>query len=235
MVQKMWPNEDPIGKRLSFGRIPDRYEIVGIVGDVKQSGLDKPTPLQAYVSRIDLTFPTMTLVARTAGEPTAMTETIRNAVLQIDKEQPIARVRTLAQSLSTSLAQRQFSMLLLGVFAAVALMLAAIGIYGVLSYAVTQRTHEIGIRLALGAQDRNVLKLIVWQGMKLALVGVSVGALGALALTRLMSELLFSVSATDPWTFASIAALLLAVALLACWIPARRATKVDPIIALRFE
>ena len=235
MAQRMFPNEDPIGKRLSFGRIPDKYEIVGVVGDVKQDGLDKATPLQAYGARLGLTFPAMTLVVRTAGEPTAMTEAIRNAVLQIDKEQPIAKVRTLAQSLSTSIAQRQFSMLLLGIFATVALALAAMGIYGVLSYAVTQRTHEIGIRLALGAGGREVLKLIIGQGMKLALVGVAVGALGALALTRLMSGLLFSVSPTDPWTFASIAALLLAVALLACWLPARRATKVDPLIALRCD
>jgi putative ABC transport system permease protein len=235
MAQRMFPNENPIGKRLSFGRIPDKYEIVGVVGDVKQDGLDKATPLQAYGSRIGLTFPAMTLVARTAGEPTTMTEAIRNAVLQIDKEQPIARVRTLAQSLSISIAQRQFSMLLLGVFAAVALALAAVGIYGVLSYAVTQRTHEIGIRLAMGAGAREVLILIVGQGMKLALVGIAVGALGALASTRLMSGLLFSVSPTDPWTFASIAALLLAVALLACWLPARRATKVDPLIALRHD
>jgi putative ABC transport system permease protein len=235
MAQRMFPNEDPIGKRLSFGRIPDKYEIVGIVGDVKQDGLDKATPLQAYGSRLGLTFPAMTLVVRTAGEPTAMTEAIRNAVLQIDKEQPIAKVRTLAQSLSTSIAQRQFSMLLLGVFAAVALGLAAVGIYGVLSYAVAQRTHEIGIRLALGAGGREIFKLIVGQGMKLALVGVAAGALGALALTRLMSGLLFSVSPADPWTFASIAALLLAVALLACWLPARRAMKVDPLIALRCD
>jgi putative ABC transport system permease protein len=235
MAQKMFPNEDPIGKRLSFGRNPDRYEIVGVVGDVKQDGLDKATPLQAYVSRIELTFPAMTLVARTAGEPTAMTEAIRNAVLQIDKEQPIAKVKTLAQSLSTSIAQRQFSMLLLGVFATAALALAAIGLYGVLSYAVAQRTHEIGIRMALGAGRREALMLVVGHGLRLTLLGVAAGLAAAFALTRFMSTLLFGVSASDPLTFVLIALLLITVSLLSCWIPARRATKVDPLTALRHD
>jgi putative ABC transport system permease protein len=177
----------------------------------------------------------MTLIVRTAGDPANMTAAIRSQVLSLDKEQPISNIKTLDKFVATSIAQQQFSMLLLGVFAAVALMLAAIGIYGVLSYAVTQRTHEIGIRMALGAGRRDVLRLVVGQGMLLTLIGVATGLVAAFALTRLMSTLLFGVSATDPLTFSLIALLLVAIALLACWIPARRATKVDPMIALRYE
>jgi putative ABC transport system permease protein len=238
MAQKMFPDEDPIGKRITFNtrqNNPDWYEIVGIVGDVKQYGLDQATTMQTYEPHTQQTYPAMTLVVRTAGDPTDFTAAIRNAVLQLDQEQPISNVRTLAQFLSTSFAQQQFSMLLLGVFAAVALVLAAVGIYGVLSYAVAQRTHEIGIRMALGAGQREVLKLVVGHGMLLTLLGVAAGLAAAFALTRLMKTLLFGVSANDPMTFSLIALLLLIVALLACWIPARRATKVDPMIALRFE
>ncbi|MEP7343115.1 MAG: ABC transporter permease [Acidobacteriota bacterium] len=238
MAQKMFPDEDPIGKRVTFdtrGANPDWYEIVGIVGDVKQYGLDQATTMQLYEPYAQQTFSSMTLIVRTAGDPANQTAAIRNAVLQLDKEQPIANIKTLDQYLSTSIAQQQFSMLLLGVFGAVALMLAAIGIYGVLSYAVTQRTHEIGIRMALGAGRRDVLRLVVGQGMLLTLIGVATGLVAAFALTRLMSTLLFGVSATDPLTFSLIALLLVTIALLACWIPARRATKVDPMIALRYE
>jgi putative ABC transport system permease protein len=177
----------------------------------------------------------MTLVARVTGDPTNLTAAIRSAVLQIDKEQPIANIRTLDQILSTSIAQQRFSMLLLGVFAAVAMLLAAVGIYGVLSYSVTQRTHEVGIRMALGAGRREVLRLVIGHGMLLTLIGVAAGLVAAFALTRLMSTLLFNVSPTDPATFGLIALSLVTVALLACWIPARRATKVDPMVALRNE
>ncbi len=238
MAKKMFPDEDPIGKRLTFdtgASNPDWDEIVGIVGDVMQYGLDQATPMQTYEPHTQQPQSSMTLVVRTAGDPTEQTAAIRNAVLQLDKEQPIFNIRTLDQRLSTSIAQQQFSMLLLGVFAAVALVLAAVGIYGVLSYAVTQRTHEIGIRMALGAGQRDVLKLVVRHGMLLTLLGVVAGLAAAFALTRLMTTLLFGVSATDPLTFSLIALLLIMVALLACWIPARRATKVDPMIALRCE
>jgi putative ABC transport system permease protein len=237
MVQKIFPDEDPIGKRIKFDH-DDWFEIVGIVGDVKQDGLDKTTSMQTYypyTQQLPFGSSDMTLVVRSAGDPTNLTSAIRNAVLQLDKEQPISNVRTLAQSLSTSIAQRQFLMLLLGIFAAVALVLAAVGIYGVLSYAVAQRTHEIGIRMALGAGQRDVLRLVIRQGMLLTLLGVAAGLTAAFALTRLMTTLLFEVKPTDPLTFILIALLLLAVALLACWIPARRATRVDPIITLRYE
>jgi len=238
MAKKIFPNEDPIGKRISFGRSddkPDWYEIVGIVGDVKHYALDQETTSQTYEPFTQQTFSSMSLVVRTTGDPANMTAAIRNEVLSLDKEQPISGIKTLDQLVSTSIAQQQFSMLLLGVFAVVALALAAIGIYGVLSYAVTQRTHEIGIRMALGAGRRDVLRLVVGHGMLLTMAGVGTGLVAAFALTRLMSTLLFGVSATDPVTFSLIALLLMAIALLACWIPARRATNVDPMIALRYE
>jgi putative ABC transport system permease protein len=238
MARKIFPDEDPIGKRITFdggGKNPDWYEIVGIVGDVKQYGLDQATPMQTYEPYTQQTYSSMTLVARTAGDPAKLTAAIRNAVLQLDKEQPIANIRTLDEILSTSVAQQRFSTLLLGIFAAVAMLLAAVGIYGVLSYAVTQRTHEIGIRVALGAARSDVLRLVVGAGMRLTLLGVGAGLAAAFALTRLMSTLLFDVSATDPMTFGLIALLIVTVALLACWVPARRATKVDPMVALRIE
>jgi putative ABC transport system permease protein len=238
MAKKIFPDEDPIGKRITFDggdNNSDWHEIVGIVGDVKQYGLDQATPLQTYESYTQQTSPSMTLIARTAGDPASLTAAIRNAVLQIDKEQPVANVRTLDQILSTSVAQQRFSTLLLGTFAAVAMLLAAVGIYGVLSYAVTQRTQEIGIRVALGAARSDVLRLVVGAGMRLTLIGVAAGLAAAFALTRLMSTMLFGVSAGDPMTFGLIALLLVTVALLACWIPARRATKVDPMVALRIE
>jgi putative ABC transport system permease protein len=238
MAQKMFSDEDPIGKRIAFGlsdNNADWHEIVGIVGDVKQYGLDQTTPMQTYEPYMQRAYSPMTLVVRSAGDSANLTAAIRSAVLEIDKEQPISNVRPLAEFLSTSIAHRQFSMLLLGVFAAVALALAAVGIYGVLSYSVTQRAHEIGIRMTLGAGRLEVLRLVVGHGMFLTVIGVGAGLVAALALTRLMSNMLYGVSATDPLTFALLALLLTLVALVACWIPARRATKVDPIIALRRE
>jgi putative ABC transport system permease protein len=237
MARKIFPNEDPLGKRINFngGDKPDWYEIVGIVGDVKHYGLAQETTLQTYEPYTQQTFSNMTLVVRTAGEPLALSGALRQAVLSLDREQPISSIRTLEQLVSTSIEQQQFSMLLLGVFAAVALVLAAVGIYGVLSYAVTQRTHEIGIRMALGAGQRHVLRLVVGHGMRLTLLGVGTGLLAAFGLTRLMASLLFGVSATDPLTFAAIVLLLLCVALFACWLPARRAVQVDPLVALRAE
>jgi putative ABC transport system permease protein len=237
MARKMFPNEDPIGKRITFGSRdkPDWFEIVGIVGDVKHYGLDQETTMQTYEPYTQQTLPYMTLVVRTSGDPTSLSAAIRSDVLSLDKEQPVSSIKTLNDLFSTSIAQQQFSMLLLGVFAAVALALAAVGIYGVLSYAVTQRTHEIGIRMALGAGRRDVLWLVVGKGMLLTVIGVAGGLLAAFGLTRLMATLLFGVTATDAATFASVASALFVVALLACYIPALRATKVDPLVALRYE
>lgn len=235
LSQKIFPGQNPIGKRITFNdraKNPDWYEIVGVVGDVKHYGLDQATTMQIYEPFTQQTFASMSLVVSTANDPTALTTAIRNEVLSLDKEQPVANVVTLNELLASSVAQRQFSLLLLGVFAMIALLLAAVGIYGVLSYAVTQRTNEIGIRMALGAGERAILQLVVGQGLRLTLLGVTTGLVAAYALTRLMSTLLFEVSATDPLTFAVIAVLLVFIALLACWIPARRATKVDPLVAL---
>jgi putative ABC transport system permease protein len=177
----------------------------------------------------------MEVVLRTTGDPLALGNSAREAIWSIDRDLPIPRIQTMEQNLSTRVAQRRLNMLLLGLFASVALVLSAVGIYGVMNYTVTQRTNEIGIRVALGAQIRDVLRLVVGEGMILALAGVVIGLVMTFAMTRLMASLLFGVSASDPLTFAAIAALLFGVALLACWIPARRATEVDPMVALRYE
>jgi putative ABC transport system permease protein len=180
----------------------------------------------------------MTLVVRGAGDPTNLSAAIRREVLNLDKEQPVASINTLDRLVATSIAQSQFSTLLFGIFAAVAMLLASIGIYGVLSYSVTQRKNEIGIRLALGAQPADVLRMVLKQGLGLAFIGIGCGVVMSLALAKLLtsfSELLYDVKATDPLTFAVIAVGLLAVALMACYVPARRATKVDPLLALRGE
>jgi putative ABC transport system permease protein len=238
MVQKIFPNEDPIGKRITFDdrdKNPEWFEIVGIVGDVKQYGLDQPTTMQTYEPYTQQPPSSMMLVVRSAGDPTNLSAAIRNEVLKLDKEQPTTYIKTLNEYFAISVAQQRFSVVLLGIFAAVALVLAAVGIYGVLSYAVTQRTHEIGIRMALGAGQRDVFRLVVGRGMLLSVIGVVGGLVAAFALTRLMASLLFGVTATDAVTFASVAGVLLGVALLACYIPARRATKVDPLVALRYE
>ena len=238
MAKKIFPNEDPIGKAITFDvnqKNPAWFEIVGIVGDVKQYGLDRETPIQTYEPFTQQTLSSMSLIVRTSSDPLNLTTQIRNEVLRLDKEQPIAEVKTLNQFVSISIAQRQFSVLLLGIFASVAMLLAAIGIFGVLSYTVTQRTSEIGIRMALGAGRNDVLKLVVGHGMFLTLLGIATGLLISFGLTRVMATLLFEVSATDPLTFTGISILLIVVALFACLIPAWRATKVDPMIALRCE
>jgi putative ABC transport system permease protein len=236
MAKRFFPGEDPIGKRLHVTMGPLLYrEIVGIVGDVKHYSLDQETKAQTYEPYAQQPFSGMTLVARTSGDPAGLSAAIRGEVLKIDKELPISNVRTLEQYLSTSIAQQRFSVLLLGIFAAVAMALACVGIYGVLSYSVAQRRREIGVRMALGAARRDVLRLVVGHAMLLTLIGVAIGLGAAFALTRVMSTLLFGVSATDPMTFVLIALLLVAVALLAALVPARRATKVDPMVALRCE
>ena len=236
MVRQYFPDEDPIGKSIHVTQGPDKFrEIVGIVGDVKQYGLARPSPLQTYEPYLQMPFSELTLVVRTEGNPATLSAAIRSEVQAIDKEQPVSRIRTLDQILSGSVQQERFLMLLLGVFAAVAMILAAVGLYGVMNYAVTQRTHEIGIRMALGAGAGNVLRLIVGHGMMLALIGVAIGLAGAFAVTRLMATMLFSISTTDPLTFAGISVLLTGVALVACLAPARRAIKVDPMRALRHE
>ena len=237
-VKRYFPNADPIGKRFTFGDAgPDTQwiAIVGVVRDSKRQGVDQPIRIESFMPLAQMPARSMEVVLRTTGDPLALGNAARGAVWSLDRDLPIPRMQTLEQNLSTRVAQRRLNMLLLGLFASVALVLSAVGIYGVMNYAVTQRTNEIGIRVALGAQTRDVLRLVVGEGMILALAGVVFGLVMTFALTRLMASLLFGVSATDPLTFAAIAALLFGVALLACWIPARRATEVDPMVALRYE
>jgi putative ABC transport system permease protein len=209
--------------------------IVGVVRGVRHNGLEFEPEPQMYAPYAQFSMPFINLVVRTRSQPLNMAGELRREVLAVDKEQPIADVRTMEQIVSESVAPRQFGMLLLSLFACVALLLASIGIYGVISYSVTQRTREIGIRIALGAKGGDVLRMIVGSGMGLALAGVGIGLFTSFALTRVMSSLLFQVSASDPATFLVVAVLLTIVALLACYIPARRAMKIDPIVALRYE
>jgi len=238
LARRMWPGEDPLGKRLKQGwpeeDAPWR-EVVGVVNDVKLNGVERETPLETYVPITQEPARSFSLVARAAGNPLAMAAAVERAIHEVDKDLPVSQVRTMDQLMGITLAQRRLTLVLLVSFAALALLLAAIGIYGVISYSVRQRTHELGLRMALGAQAYDVLKLILAQGLKLALIGVAIGLAAAFALTRWMETLLYGVRPADPLTFAAIAVVLTLVALLACWIPARRATKVDPMIALRCD
>jgi putative ABC transport system permease protein len=227
-------DEEPLGKRLIIDEgEPLSCEIIGVARNVKQFSLSSQSIATMYMPRIGIGR--ATLVVRTSGDPLALVSAVRDAVQAVDKDQPVASVQSMEQILSGSVAEERFRTSLLTIFAVVALGLAVIGIYGVMSYTVAQRTREIGIRLALGAQANNVLRLIVGQGLLLVLIGVTMGMAAALGLTRLIKDLLFDVSATDPSIFASIAVFLTLVALLACYVPARRAMKVDPMEALRYE
>jgi putative ABC transport system permease protein len=209
--------------------------IIGVVRDVKSDGLDAETTPEMYVPYSQNVSASMTLVARTLSNPENSVGAVRGEVRAIDKDQPVYNIRTMEQLLNQAIAQRRLNMMMLGAFALVALLLATSGIFGLMAYTVAQRTHEIGIRMALGAQKRDILKLVFGQGMSLTMIGLGLGLAAAFWLTRLMSSLLFGVSATDPLTFLSLALLLAIVALIACYIPARRAMKVDPMIALRYE
>jgi putative ABC transport system permease protein len=236
-ARRYFAAEDPIGRRLTINYLntPLTFEIVGVVRDIKQESLAATPNAQIYVSYLQVPWFSTAFVMRTAGAPDAVLTSVQQAIHTFDPAQSGAAAKTMDELLADSVAQPRFYSLLLGIFAALALTLAAIGIYGVISYAVTERTHEIGIRMALGAQSRDVLRLVVRQGMTLALVGVGLGLIGALATTRLLKNLLFDVSAADPLTFAAIVLLLATVAFIACYIPARRATKIDPLVALRYE
>jgi putative ABC transport system permease protein len=253
LARRFFPDEDPLGKTVWAGppesllppeaQTPEnrfvRRTIVGVVGDVKGSSLEKAANPEVFVpydqNKREGWTNALMLAVRTTASPQSALAAIREEVRALDPDQPLTGVATMEERLSQSLSQPRFSTLLLGLFAGVALLLAAVGIFGVMSYVVTQRTHEIGIRMALGAQRRDVLKLIVGHGMRLTLIGLAIGLAASFALTRLMSSLLFGVSATDPATFSVISVVLASVALMACYLPARRATKVDPMVALRYE
>ena len=233
-----FPGEDPIGKRLNLGseREPDWNQIVGVVGDVKYNGVADDVQPALYLAAQQAPMWGVSLVIKTdVADPLSLTTAVRNEIRKLDPDLPVTQVSSMEQRLSRAIAQPRFRTTLIGIFAAIALVLACVGIYGVMSYSVTQRTHEIGIRMALGAGRHNVLKLVIGQGAWLAIIGVAFGLGGAFALTRLMAGLLFGVTPTDAATFISVPLGLIFVALLACYIPARRATKVDPLVALRYE
>jgi predicted permease len=244
LASQYFLNENPLGKRINLGDNRGPSEIIGVVGHVRQSGLDsddrQSLRAQAYLpfrqfgwsSEVGVVVRVEGLAGRAA---TSHLDALRRVVQSQHSQNVIYGAQTLSEVIGDSLARRRFSMILLNAFAVMALMLASIGLYGVISYLVGQHTHELGIRLALGAQRKDVLLLVLSQGMKMALSGFAVGVVAALGLTRLLATLLFGVSATDPLTFAGVASLLLTLALVACYIPARRATKVDPLVALRHE
>lgn len=242
MAKQYFPGESPLGKRIQVGATPTNEipwaEIVGVVGDMKQS-LASEASAEMYIPfrQADSLIPifAMSMVLRTTNEPHAEVSALRNAVHEIDADQPLVNFRTMQENIATSVSDPRFRTMLLGIFAASALLLAVIGLYGLMAYSVEQRTSEIGIRLALGAQRNDVLKLIVVQGLKLVLVGVAIGLGGALALNQLLTRFLYGVVPSDPATFAIVASILTLVAMVACWIPARRAMRVDPIVALRYE
>ncbi len=233
LVDSVFPNEEPLGKRLISAMGGQPFEIIGVVGDIRHQSLGgQPFPAMYFPTRNIGRF---NLAIRTQGDPLSIVGAVRKEVHALDPDQPIAAVRKMSDWVESSTAGPRYRTTLLGMFAALAMILAATGIYGVMSYSVAQRTHEIGVRMALGARQGDVLKLVVRQGMLLTLVGVILGLLGAFALTRVMQSLLFGVTAKDPFTFSVVAGLLIAVAFVACFIPARRATKVDPLVALRYE
>jgi putative ABC transport system permease protein len=235
LVRRYWPNENPVGKRIGNGRPDGWMAVVGVVGDVRHASLSQPAEPEVYFPLAQNPRPDMRLAVRTAADPLRFAPTLRRAVTEIDPDQPISRVATMEESMANSLAAERFSATLLGIFALLALVLGAIGIYGMISFAVTLRTQEIGVRMALGASAGDVLLTVVRQGALLALAGVAIGMAAAFGLTRFIGSLLYGVEPLDPLVFAGAPVLLTAVAVLASYIPARRASRVDPMVALRYE
>src|SRR5581483_825409 len=238
MARQYWPGESAVGRRFKLGDNAPWLTVVGVVRDVKQMGLEAPSKAEMYFpcSQMDQFWAApRDLVVRTGGDPMSLASAVRQAIWSVDRDQPVSNIRTMDDILGEEVVQRRIGMTLLAAFAALALLLASLGIYGVLSYMVTQRTPEIGIRMALGAQRRDVLRMVVGDGMRLTSLGVVIGLAAAFSLTRLMAGLLYGVSASDPLIFSVVALTLVVVSLAASYIPARRAIRTDPMIALRYE
>jgi predicted permease len=234
MARRLWPDHDPLGQIALIGR--QEWQVVGVVGDVRHGALEQKASLEMYIPMAqNRDWSSMDLVVRATLPIESLVPNVRTALRSVDPDLPNGAFQTLEQLIDQAVSPRRFVTLVLGGFSVLALILASLGIYGVISYSVNQRTNEIGIRIALGAQTPAVLKLIIGQGAKLAAIGLGIGLAAAFVLTRTLSSLLFGVGATDPLTFVGIALLLTSVALLACYIPARRATRVDPMVALRYE
>jgi putative ABC transport system permease protein len=232
MVRKHFAHENPLGKRIVMGQ---PLEIVGVVANAKLYGLDAPVEPAIYVPHMQRPADSMGVVVRTAGDPAAMASAVRREILKMDPGQPVSNVRTMQTVLSDSLMLRRVSMMLLSVFASLALTLATVGIYGLTAYSVSRRTHEIGLRVALGASQSQILRLVVGRGLATSLIGAGIGVAAAFALTRGLSGMLYGVTATDPLVFAGVPLLLVAVSALASYVPARKATRIDPLAALRYE
>jgi putative ABC transport system permease protein len=237
LAQKYFPGEDPLGKRIDVEMFdgPNPTEIIGVVGNVRYENLIDGFEPAVYFPHPELAYSFMTFVVRTDGDPNAIAPALQREIRTLDPNQPVSDVRTMDQVMAETLSRARFNTLMLALFAGLATLLSAVGIFGVMNYSVALRTREIGLRVAIGAQPRQVLVLILRQGLLLTIVGVVIGLLAAVALTRLLSGLLFGVAAVDPPTFASISILLIAVSLVACYLPARRAMKIDPLLALRSE
>jgi putative ABC transport system permease protein len=236
LAHRYWPGEDPIGKQIKAGALNSTAPwttIVGVVSSIKSDGFDAPAMPHVYFPLLQNPGVTAAIYLRTSTDPGTLGDAIRGEVQSVDPGIPVFAVRTLNEVVAKSLADRRFALTILAVFAGVALLLASIGIYGVMAYTFSQRTHEIGVRVALGAQRADILRMALGEGMLLVVIGLGIGLIGAAIVTRFLRSMLFSVTATDPLTFASIAFLLAAVALFACFIPAQRATQVDPLVALR--
>jgi len=233
LARRFWPREDAVGKRIWIGRLAAPAQVVGVIGDMKNQSLASESEAEIMLPFPQLPWPLLHVSLRASADPHSLIATARQRILALDRDQPVTDIATLEELLEKAGAEPRFNMFLVGVFSVTALLISVVGVYGVTAYSAAQRTREMGIRRALGAQQGDILRLVVAQGFRLALAGVIVGVAGALALTRLMTSLLFQVSATDPATFAGVALLFLLVALAASYIPARRATRIDPMTALR--
>jgi putative ABC transport system permease protein len=233
IVRKFWPNQNPLGRRVFVGYLPKPFEVVGVLGDAKNNGLAEVPGVEVFVPYPQLASPLLYLSVRTSLDPHSLASALRTGIAAADPDQPLTEIQTMEERLESASASPRFTMLLIAIFSATAFLLAVVGIYGVIAYSVAQRTQELGIRIALGAENRDILRLVIGGGMGLTLIGIAMGLAGSIALTRVMSAMLYETSATDPAILGGSAALFLAVAAMAGYLPARRATRIDPTEALR--